>query len=209
MLKRRVARVAGAMQRRYVSQGEKYQHFIGFRYQAGSWHRSKQWYSKIESTGKGLNVRHIVSNLPGKTIREIYFDIYVQRGEASENRIEEVKNMCQSDRLSWHRYWGNFLRFLISSLAYELFLLLKQATRKTTVKQAYNWQIHTSQATQNRGYDHQNQPAHLLPAFPGICLPRPAAGVDWPVKPPAFIKFSSIEGKATPACRKIMQMDIK
>src|SRR5699024_2447575 len=47
--------------------------------------------------------------------------------EASENRIKEVKNMCQADRLSCHRYWANFLRLLISCLAYELFLLLKQA----------------------------------------------------------------------------------
>lgn len=143
VLKRRVARVGDAVERRYVSQGEKYQHFISFAYQAGSWGAPQQCYSKIESTGKGLNVRHIVSNLPGKSAREIYFDIYVQRGEASENRIKEVKNMCQSDRLSCHRYWANFLRLLVSSLAYELFLLLKQAIRKTQAKQAHNWQIHT------------------------------------------------------------------
>lgn len=143
VLKQQVQRVADAVERRYVTQGEKYQHFIGFAYQAGSWHAPQQCYAKIESTGKGLNVRHIVSNLPGKTAREIYFDVYVQRGEASENRIKEVKNMCQADRLSCHRYWANFLRLLISSLAYELFLLLKQALRKTTNKQAHNWQIHT------------------------------------------------------------------
>lgn len=143
VLKRRVRRVADAVERRYVPQGEKYQHFISHQYQAGSWHASQQCYSKIESTGKGLNVRHIISNLPGKTARQIYFDVYVQRGEASENRIKEVKNMCQADRLSCHRYWANFLRLLISSLAYELFLLLKGAIRKTTTKQAHNWQIHT------------------------------------------------------------------
>jgi hypothetical protein len=143
VLKRRVARVADAVERRHVSQAEKYQHFIGFQYQAGSWHRPQQCYSKIESTGKGLNVRHIVSNLPGKTARQIYFDVYVQRGEASENRIKEVKNMCQADRLSCHRYWANFLRLLISCLAYELFLLLKQAIRKTSTKEAHSWQINT------------------------------------------------------------------
>lgn len=143
VLKRRVRRLADAVERRYVSQGEKYQHFISFHYQAGSWHAPQPCYAKIESTGKGLNVRHIVSNLPGMTAREIYFDIYVQRGEASENRIKEVKNMCQADRLSCHRYWANFLRLLISCLAYELFLLLKQAIRKTTIREAHNWQIHT------------------------------------------------------------------
>ncbi|HLR25331.1 MAG TPA: transposase [Fodinibius sp.] len=48
-----------------------------------------------------------------------------------------------ADRLSCHRYWANFLRLLISSLAYELFLLLKQVIQKTTSAQAHNWQIHT------------------------------------------------------------------
>lgn len=143
VLKRRTKRVADAIERRHVSQGEKYRHFIGFSYQADSWHAPQQCYSKIESTGKGLNIRYIVSNLPVRSARQIYFDVYVQRGEASENRIKEVKNMCRADRLSCHSYWANFLRLLISSLAYELFLLLKQAIRKTTLKQAYNWQIHT------------------------------------------------------------------
>lgn len=143
VLKQRVARVGDAVERQYVSQGEKYQHFISFDYQAGSWHRPQPCYAKIESTGKGLNVRYITSNLPGKTARQIYFEVYVQRGEASENRIKEVKNMCMADRLSCHRYWANFLRLLISCLAYELFLLLKQAIRRTSAKQAYNWQIDT------------------------------------------------------------------
>src|SRR5699024_7687397 len=122
---------------------EKYQHFTRFAYQAGRWHAPQQCYSKIESTGKGLNVRHIVSNLPGKTARQIYFDVYVQRGEASQNRVKEVQDMCQRDRLSCRRQWANFLRLWISRLAYERFLLLKQATQKTPTKQAHHWQIHT------------------------------------------------------------------
>src|SRR5699024_11222422 len=103
-------------------------------------------HSKHERTGQGLTVRHRVIPLPGKTSRQIYFDVYVQRGEASENRIKEVKNMCQADRLSCHRQGANFLRLLISCLAYELFLLLKQAIQKTPTKQAHNWQIHTIRA---------------------------------------------------------------
>ena len=74
-----------------------------------------------------------------KEAREIYFDIYVKRGETSENRIKEVKNMCFSDRLSNHSFWGNFSRLLISSLAYEMFLLLKQQIAKTTIKEAHKW----------------------------------------------------------------------
>jgi hypothetical protein len=143
VLKRRTGRVAGAVRRRFVSQGEKHQHFMDFCYQAGSWEAPQRCIAKVESTGKGLNIRYIVSNLPDKTAREIYFEVYVQRGEASENRIKEVKNMCYADRLSNHGYWANFLRLLISCLAYELFLLLKQAIRKTRFEAAKTWQIST------------------------------------------------------------------
>ena len=143
VLKRRVERAEKAVKHLYVRQGIKHQHFISYSYQAQSWHRPQQCYTKVESTGKGLNTRHIISNLPQKDAREIYFGVYVQRGEASENRIKEVKNMCFSDRLSSHSFWANFTRLLISSLAYEMFLLIKAAIRKTNVVQAKQWCIAT------------------------------------------------------------------
>jgi hypothetical protein len=78
--------------------------------------------------------------------REIYFDFYVKTGDASENKIKEVKNMCFSDRLSNHGFWGNFFRLFLSSLAYEMFLLLKKAIRKTKFKAARKWRISTIRA---------------------------------------------------------------
>jgi hypothetical protein len=143
VLKRQTGPIAEAIRNQYVSRGEKHQHFMSFSYQAGSWDSPQRCIAKVESTGKGLNVRYIVSNLPGKTARQIYFNVYVKRGETSENRIKEVKNMCYSDRLSNHSYWANFLRLLISSLAYEMFLLLKKVIRKTRMKAAHRWQIST------------------------------------------------------------------
>jgi len=116
---------------------------MSYAYQAGSWHKEQQCYAKVESTGKGLNTRHFVSNLEGKRGRQIYLDIYVKRGEASENRIKEVKNMCFADRLSNHRYWANYFRLLLSGLAYELFLLLKGALKKTVIEQAHKWCMDT------------------------------------------------------------------
>ena len=142
-LKNRVKRAEKAVSHLYVSKQIKHQHFISYTYQAGSWHKPQQCYSKIESTGKGLNTRHIVSNLASQDARDIYFGFYVKRGEASENRIKEVKNMCFADRLSNHGFWANFLRLLISSLAYEMFLLLKEAIRKTRVDEAKKWCIDT------------------------------------------------------------------
>ena len=143
VLKRKISRASKAVKHLYLSQDIKHQHFIGFTYQAKSWHKEQQCYSKIESTGLGMNIRHFVSNIEEKDAREIYFGFYVKRGEASENRIKEVKNMCFSDRLSNHGFWANFFRLLISSIAYEMFLILKTKIKKTTFKEAKKWQINS------------------------------------------------------------------
>ncbi len=140
-LKSKVRRAERAVRICYQDQGKKHQHFISFEYKADSWHAPQRCYSKIESTGKGMNTRHFVSNIPEKQAREIYFDFYVKRGDASENRIKEVKNMCFSDRLSNHNYWANFFRLFESSLAYEMFLALKKIIKKTKHKIAHKWQI--------------------------------------------------------------------
>ena len=121
VLKKKVSRAEKAVRHLYLSEKEKHQHFIAFQYQAGSWHTPQQCYAKIESTGIGMNIRYFVSNIPDKEAREIYFDFYVKRGDASENRIKELKNMCFSDRLSNHSFWANFMRLIISSLTYEFF----------------------------------------------------------------------------------------
>lgn len=147
VLKKRTARAEKAVRHLFVQEHTKHQHFISFTYQAGSWHKPQQCYSKIESTGKGLNVRHIVSNMKEGDARAIYFDFYVQRGDASENRIKEVKGMCFSDRLSNHGFWANFLRLFLSCLAYEMFLLLKKAIKKTRFEAAKKWQVSTIRAS--------------------------------------------------------------
>jgi hypothetical protein len=146
-LKKKTARAEKAIRHLFVSNNTKHQHFISFTYQAGTWHKPQQCYSKIESTGKGLNVRHIISNMEEADARSIYFGFYVKRGEASENRIKEVKNMCFSDRLSNHGFWANFLRLFLSSLAYEMFLLLKEAIKKTGFELAKKWQADTIRAS--------------------------------------------------------------
>lgn len=143
VLKRKVGRAEKAVNHLYVKDNKKHQHFISYTYQAGSWHSPQQCYAKIESTGKGLNTRHLVSNLEDQDARAIYFGFYVKRGESSENRIKEVKNMCFADRLSNHGFWANFLRLLISCLAYEMFLLLKESIRKSRMEEAKKWCIDT------------------------------------------------------------------
>ena len=104
ILKKKTARAEKAVRHLFVSNNIKHQHFMSFTYQAGSWHKPQQCYSKIESTGKGINIRHIISNMEEADARSIYFGFYVKRGDTSENRIKEVKNMCFSDRLSNHGF---------------------------------------------------------------------------------------------------------
>jgi len=88
-------------------------------------------------------VRHFVSNIKDQTAREIYFDFYVKRGDTSENRIKEVKNMCFSDRLSNHTYISNFFRLILSSLVYEFIRIIKEQIKQVGHKAASKWQVST------------------------------------------------------------------
>jgi hypothetical protein len=130
--------------KRYGCKGVRHQKFVGpFSYQADSWEHPQDVYAKIESTGKGMNVRFIVSNFAEEDAEELYRDFYVQRGETAENRIKEVKNMCFSDRLSCHRFSANFFRLMLSCLAYELLRHLREVIRQTSHAKAWKWSIHS------------------------------------------------------------------
>ncbi|MFH1321107.1 MAG: IS1380 family transposase [Bacteroidota bacterium] len=128
--------------KKYVSKNIKHQRVVGpFLYRAKSWDTPQNVWAKVESTGKGLNVRYIISNIEQKG-KDIYFGFYVHRAEASENRIKELKNMCYADRLSCHSFYANFLRLFFSCLSYELMRLLKDVIIKTNYKKASKWQVH-------------------------------------------------------------------
>ena len=126
----------------WLSQGKKYQYFTKtFDYQAKSWESPEKCFAKVESTGKGMNIRYIITNIKNLTTEDIYKEFYVQRGETSENRIKELKNMCFSDRLSTSGIWSNFFRLIISSLSYEFFRIIKNKIKKTTFDGAKKWNI--------------------------------------------------------------------
>ena len=86
-------------------------------------------------------MRYFISNFKEETGREIYKNFYVKRGDKSENRIKEVKSMCFSNRMSNHNFWPNFFRLIISSIAYEMFRLIKLEIKKTDFIKAKRWQI--------------------------------------------------------------------
>lgn len=124
----------------YLSKNEKHQEIVGpFNYQAGTWDKPQDIYAKVESTGRGMNIRYFVSNMTDKTGEQIYFGYYVKRGDRSENRIKEIKNMCYSDRLSCHSFWANFFRLFLSCLCYEMFRLIKLLIAKDL--RAKKWQV--------------------------------------------------------------------
>lgn len=128
----------------YAKHGIRYQRFVGpFSYQADSWEQPQDLYAKIESTGKGMNLRFYISNFADEHPEKLYKEFYVQRAEAAENRIKEIKNMCFSDRLSCHRYSANFFRLMLSALAYELLRQVRTLIQKTGHPKAGKWNLHS------------------------------------------------------------------
>jgi len=144
VLKKRINRAQKAVEFLYSGTNEKHQHFVGpFAYKAESWDEEQMCYAKVEYTGKGMNTRLFISNFKSQNAREIYFDFYVKRGDTSENRIKEVKNMCFSDRLSCHNFIANFFRLIISTIAYKFFVIIKQMIAKTKHEIARRWDINS------------------------------------------------------------------
>ncbi len=130
------------IRKEYLNKGEKHQYFTeAFEYKADKWDYPEQCYAKVESTGKGMNIRYFCSNIENQTAEEIYWDFYVKRGEASENRIKELKNMCYSDRLSCPNFTANYLRMFISSLCYEFFRRIRELIKQTGDVEAGKWQV--------------------------------------------------------------------
>jgi hypothetical protein len=130
------------IRKEYLTKGIKHQEIVGpFEYMAKSWDNPQNVYSKVESTGIGMNIRYFTSNINEMTGKQLYWDFYVKRGDTSENRIKEIKNMCYSDRLSCHNFWANFFRFMLSCLCYEMFRLIKCLIKKTKNTIASKWQV--------------------------------------------------------------------
>ncbi len=142
VLKGLTKEIADQVKRQYASKKIKHQEFVGpMDYQAKSWDRPQTLYAKVESTGKGMNIRYFASNFENMTARQIYFGFYVKRGDTSENRIKELKNMTYADRLSCHSFWANFLRLMTATLCYEMFRQIKLMIAKTKHFFAKCWQV--------------------------------------------------------------------
>lgn len=112
--------------RRYQRTGRKQRVFMHFLYQAESWPQPRQVVAKAECHKGGTNLRFVVTNLPVPGVRQArrVYDDYTQRG-SSEQRMDELKNGLDADRLSCHRFKANFLRLLLHTAAYNLLNALR------------------------------------------------------------------------------------
>jgi hypothetical protein len=114
-------------ERQFRRTGQPQRLFGSFAYAAGTWDRPRRVIVKAEHTARGPNPRFVVANVPGDP-RELYEDVYCQRGEM-ENRIKEQQLGLFADRTSCHRFVANQFRLLLSSAAY----VLVQALRRTAL----------------------------------------------------------------------------
>lgn len=116
--------------RKYLRTGQKVRVFTSSRYRARKkWPRSYRVLIKVEWSSLGPNVRFVMTNLQG--LAGSLYDRYVQRGEACENSIKDLKCALKADRLSCHRFWANQFRLLLHSAAYVLLHALRRFAEGT------------------------------------------------------------------------------
>jgi hypothetical protein len=118
----------------YQETGGTVQVFGEFRYQAHSWSRARRVIVKAEWMAQGPNPRFVVTSSSTLTPASRY-RFYCQRGDV-ENRIKELKEGLQADRLSCHRFLANQLRLLLHGAAYVLLQTLRQRLAGTALANA-------------------------------------------------------------------------
>jgi hypothetical protein len=122
-LRVRLARVEQRIRDRYTRTGNEQRFFTSLQHQAARWSRRRRLCTEIHCPDEHLPVRFIITNLQLPSSAVCAF--YNGRGEC-ENRIGELKNGFQADRLSCHRFVPNALRLLLHGLAYNLVNLFRR-----------------------------------------------------------------------------------
>ncbi|MBA3572841.1 MAG: IS1380 family transposase [Pyrinomonadaceae bacterium] len=135
VLKRNSSKLAQKAEKAYARTKEEQRLFSGFRYQAGSWKKSRQIVVKAEVNKLGTNVRYVVHNLKNPEPETIYSVEYCGRG-AMENNIKDLKNALMADRLSCMRFEANAFRLLIHGFTYQLMSEVRDALSGTELATA-------------------------------------------------------------------------
>jgi len=135
VLKRKSEDLLERARLQFLSTQTKARLFDDVYYQAGSWTAPRRVVMKCEWQEKGLNRRFVVTNC-FEEAQTLYDDIYVQRGEACENRIKEFKLGLKADRLSCHAFVSNQFRLLLTQAAFWLMIRVRLAAQGTAFEKA-------------------------------------------------------------------------
>jgi hypothetical protein len=134
-LDRLARRLQTKARRQFLRTGRKARLFTSVRYRARKgWSRSYRIVIKAEHMKEGPNVRYVLTTLAGRA--DSLYDRYVERSEACENSIKDLKCALKGDRLSCHRFWANQARLLLHASAYVLLFALRRCARGTELASA-------------------------------------------------------------------------
>ncbi len=103
----------------FKANGTAQKRYSSFQYQAGSWGHPQRVIVKVEVTGKGTNIRYIVTDMQQYRASHVYEKAFCPRGNA-ELRIKEHKLYLKSDRSSCSSFRANQFRLFLHSAAYVL-----------------------------------------------------------------------------------------
>jgi hypothetical protein len=117
--------------RRAITGAEKLRTCKGLRYGAKSWGIQRRMVARIEATMLGLDIRYIVTSLPGSA-KYLYETVYCGRGQA-ENFIKLHKAQLASDRTSCRDPRANQVRLILHTAAYWLLYTLRAAAPKRSL----------------------------------------------------------------------------
>jgi hypothetical protein len=98
-----------------------------------SWSKKRRVIGKAEYSSLGENIRFVVTSIDETeySSQALYEDLYCGRGNM-ENRIKEQQLYLFADRTSTHYLKSNQLRLWLSSLAYVLFVILRNTGLAST-----------------------------------------------------------------------------
>ncbi len=133
-LKRAIGKELHEAEEQFGQTGKAARVFKDFTYRTRkSWSRERRVIGKAEHLEKGANPRFVVTSLSPEEVdaRTLYEDRYCARGDM-ENRIKEQQLFLFADRTSAHTMRANQLRLWLSSVAYVLFVAIREFGLKGT-----------------------------------------------------------------------------
>lgn len=136
VLKRKAADLKERARLEWYRTGRKVRLFDDVYYAAKTWTEPRRVIIKAEHLTKVPNLRFVVANRFDDP-RELYDQVYVQRGEDCENRIKELKCGLKADRLSYHDFLANQFRLHLFQAACWLMLRVRDAAVGTQGQQLF------------------------------------------------------------------------